>query len=100
MPREVMTQPSDSRLTGSSAKRFKLAIGFGGHVKVTLRQAVDLVCPDLDLALAPGKIEIGVVAFRFCHGTHLVHVNQGLSEILERVQALKMAGLVQRPSSP
>ena len=63
MPREVMTQPSGSRLTGSPAKRFKLAIGFGGHVKIALRQAVDLVRPDLDLALAPGKIEIGMVAF-------------------------------------
>jgi hypothetical protein len=97
LPRGFMTQPSDPQLTGSRAKRFKLAIGFGGHVKVALRQAIDLVRPDLDLALAPGKIEIGMVAFRFCHGTHLVHIGQGLGEILERIQALKMAGLVQRP---
>ena len=83
-----------------TAKRFKLAIGFGGHVKVALRQAIDLVRPDLDLALAPGEIEIGMVAFRFCHGAHLVHVGQGLGEILERIQALKMAGLVQRPPAP
>ena len=50
--------------------------------------------PDFDLALAPGEIEIRMMAFRFCHGPHLVHVGQGQGEILERIQALKMAGLV------
>jgi hypothetical protein len=40
-----------------------------------------------------------MVAFRFCHGTHLIHVGQGLGEILERIQALKMALGIQRPAS-
>jgi hypothetical protein len=40
-----------------------------------------------------------MVAFRFCHGTHLVHVGQGLGEILERIQALKMSDSIQRPAT-
>src|SRR6185295_4215831 len=81
-PRGSMTQPSDSRLAGNRAKRFELAIGFGCHVKITLRQAIDLVGPNLDLALAPGEIEIGMVAFCLCHGSHLVHVGQAKAKSL------------------
>ena len=95
-----MVNHPDSRLTGSPAKLFKFAIGFGGHVEVALRQAIDLVRPNLDLALTPGEIEVWVVTFCFRHSPHFVHVGQSQGEILKRIQALKMAGLVQRPPAP
>jgi hypothetical protein len=100
LPRGLMTKPSASLLTGSRTKRFKLAIGFSSHIKVALRQAIDLVRPNLDLALAPSQIEVGMMAFCLCHGPYFVHVGLGLGKILERVQALKMTRLVQRPPSP
>jgi hypothetical protein len=78
---------------------FKLPIGLRREEKIALRQAIDFVRPDFDLAFAPRQVKIGMVPLGLGDGTDLVDKCQRLREILERVQPFEVALRVQGPSA-
>ena len=66
-------------------------IRLGRQVEVALGQAVHLVRPDLDLALPPGDVEVGVVALGRGDRPHLVGKLQRPGEIRELIESLQVA---------
>ena len=97
LPASLSRSPASCRLC-RRAKRFKLPFGFGRQDKVALRQTLDLVRPDLDLALSSGQIQIGMMAFGLRDSANLVRERQRLREALEGVAPLQMPSPVECPA--
>ena len=60
-------------------------VRLGGEDEVTLRQSVDLVCPDVQLHLAPGEADIGMMALGLRRLSHAVGEVERLPEVLEGI---------------
>src|ERR1700722_7437253 len=60
---------------------FLQAVDLGGHNKIALGQAVDLVRPHRDFSFAPRKKDIGMMSLFFGQFSNLVYEIQGLFEI-------------------
>src|SRR5438445_1778606 len=58
-------------------------VRLGGQVEIALRQSLDLVGPDFDLALPPGHVEIRMVSLPLRDRADLVGELERLGEILE-----------------
>src|SRR5207249_1078625 len=69
------------------------------HVEIAFGQAVNLVGPELDLALPPGQIQIRMMPLRLRDRSDLVHEGQRLGEILERIEPLQVPLFVQLPAA-
>ena len=74
------------------------AICLGSEVEVTLGQAVDLVRPDLHLALAPRDRQVRMMTSCFCDVGHLVGKGHRFHEVLKSVFALEVTFGVQKPA--
>ena len=58
---------------------------------------MDLMRPELDLALAPSQIQVRMVAFFLGNGADFIYEGHRLGEIFECVEAFKVAVLVECP---
>jgi hypothetical protein len=97
LPASLSRRPASCRLC-RRAKRFKLLFGVGRQDKVALSQTLNLVRPDLDLALPPGQIQIGMMALGLRDSPNLVRKCQQLREVLEGVAPLQMPSPVEFPA--
>ena len=70
------SRSSDSCRLCRRANRFKLPFGFGRQEKVALSQTLNLVRPDLDLALPPGQVQIRMMALGLRDSPNLVRKGQ------------------------
>ena len=68
-----------------------------GHDEVAFRKTVDLVSPQGNSHLAPGKKDVGMVSFGFGDLSHAVHKSEGLLEIGKAEFPLEMMFVCDRP---
>src|SRR5438093_12025724 len=92
-------RPHAAIITSGGSEGFKGPARLGRHVKIAFGQAVNLVGPELDLALPPGQVQVRVMSLRLSDRSNLVDESQRLGEILERVEPFKMAVLIQLPAA-
>src|SRR5512140_2300722 len=91
------TSPNSCRFCWA-AKRFKLPFSFGRQDKVALRQTLNLVGPDLHLALPPAQRQVRMMALSLRDSANLVRKCQRLREVREGVAPLQMPFSVELPA--
>src|SRR5207249_10572145 len=70
-------------------------VHLGGHVEIAFGEPLDLMGPDLDLALPPGHVQVRMVPFLLRDRAYLVGELERLDEVLERIGSLQMSFRVQ-----
>lgn len=58
-------------------------VDLGRHDEITLREAIDLVRPDLDLDFSPGEVNIRMVPLLFSQSAREIHKLERLGEVGE-----------------